>query len=425
MIDYYFGAEPDDIKLIECFRGLGKSQLSMEFSLYCLCESIDDYVLLVGSTQDLTNDLVTSCSLMLEDTVIPNAKVHRAVEGILEIDRGNGDICYLVAKSTGSKLRGVAKGKKRHRPSRIVLDDISSDDLVANRVRMARANRWIASALLPTLRPGGIVIGSGTPQHKSDPFMSLVGVYGSLKIPISIAAWPDRFDENWITRKKEQFNKLGQMRSWKQEFDLVLTDAESQLFDMNKITYATEIPEDTVCFMTCDLAFSEKSGADYSGLIVNGVDEQGNWFIYPVAGRWKPSETAGKIFELVNKFNILDVGIEAGASMIAVKEHLDELMLQYQSYFNIIELKHGGKSKISRVSALEPVVQMGRLHIVDNGDAAEMLIEQMELTDSLTIASGNDDLIDALAYQLDMNARYYVDHGEYSREEYEDALYGD
>lgn len=98
-------------------------------------------------------------------------------------------------------------------------------------------------------------------------------------------------------------------------------------------------------------------------------------------------------------------------------------MSQYQTYFNIIELKHGGKSKISRVSALEPIVEMNRLHIIDNGDAAEMLVEQMELTDSLTIASSHDDLIDAMAYQLDMDVRYYEDHDEYTREEYEDAIY--
>ncbi len=215
------------------------------------------------------------------------------------------------------------------------------------------------------------------------------------------------------------------LREYKQEFELILTDAETQLFDMKRVKFVEESDADDLSvtwFMTCDLAFSEKSGADYSALTCVGVDKDGGWYVYPVAGRWKPSETANQIFRLINRFNILDVYIEQGASMIAVKEHLERLQLDYQSYFGINELKHGGNSKIS-ISALEPVVNAGRMTIIDNGDAAEMLVEQMELTDHLTVAASHDDLIDSLAYMVQVST-YHSDNSNDlpSREDYEESL---
>ena len=418
MIDYYVDVEPDGIGMIQCHRGLGKTQLSMEFSLFCICEGYEKYILFVGGTQDLSNDIIGSASELATD--VKNITVTRSVEGVLEIINANGEPAYMIAKSTGSKLRGIAKGKVRQRPTAIVLDDIVSDDLVLNRLRMARANSWITSALLPTLVPNGKVFGSGTPMNQSDPFMTLCNNFGSFKIPLTDSSFPDRFTTEYITKQKDKYIRLGQLRDYKREFELVLTDSETQLFDMNKVKFVSEadMPTDLTWFMSCDLAFSEKESADQSALICNGIDSDGNWYIFATAGRWKPSETASKIFELVNRWSILDVGVEQGSSLIAVKEHLEQMMLDYQNFFNVIELKHGGKSKISRISALEPVVNMNKLYIVDNGDYAEDLVEQMELTDSSGCKATHDDLIDALAYMVQMDTYFNDDSRVHTRDDY-------
>ncbi len=392
MIDYYFDTLPDDIKMVECHRGIGKSQLGMEFSLYCVCEGIEEYILFVGGTQDLTNDLIASAALLLEDTSIPGVSVKRSVEGVLEVNT-HGNVGYLVSKSTGSRLRGVAKGKRRVRPSLIVLDDIVDDQLILNSLRMARANRWLTSALLPTLSPGGKTIGSGTPMHKADPFMTLVESFGSYKIPLSKTSFPDRFTPSYIKRKKSQYEKLGQLRDWKREFELVLTDAETQLFDMSKVGFITEdkLPGNLTWYMACDLAISHKSGSDYSAFVCVGIDKHGTWYVVPYMGQYKPSQSASKIMELQNRYEILNIGVEQGATYLAMIEHLDTLMQEYQNYFYINELKHGGIEKHSRIKALEPVINSGRIVIVDNGLAAEMLVEQLELTDNESCSAKHDD----------------------------------
>ncbi len=411
LIDYYSEAEPDGISMAEVHRGWGKSQWNMLYSLYLVCEGIEPYVLFVGGTQDLTNDLIASASEMLEDTAIPGVSVKRSVEGILEVNTAIGTVGYLIAKSTGSKLRGVAKGKNRVRPSLIVLDDIVSDDLVLNRLRMQRANRWFTSALLPTLSPGGKTIGSGTPMNNGDPFMTLVSNFGSYKIPLSATSFPDRFTPGFIERKKNQYVKLGRLRDWKREFELILADDETQLFDMAKVQSISESDfrekQNLTFYLAGDLAISQKSGSDYSAFIVIAIDEYGQWYVEPHRGHYKPSQSAAKIIELQNKYEILQIGIEQGATYLAMIEHLDTLMQDYQNYFYVQELKHMGIEKHARIKALEPLIAMGRLTIVDNGEVAEALMEELELTDMESCNASHDDLLDALSYGLKMVPRYY------------------
>jgi len=415
MLDHYF-ADDSYIKPIKAFRGSAKSTNTCYTALH-RAENIDaHYTLIISDTATQAEALIADISDMLRDSSLRYTVV-RDVNGEIEL-LVNGKRYFIVGKGAGSSMRGIKRNRKR--PDLMILDDVVNDELVMNRLRVDRLNRWFYKALLPSLDPTGEIYVVGTPLSQNDLFMHLCSLHNTIEIPLTDTAWPDRFTPEWIERKKNEYKAAGMLREYKQEFELVLTDSETQLFDMSKVKFVSEsdIPTDLTWFMTCDLAFSEKSSADFSALICNGVDTDGNWFILPTQGRWKPSETANKIFELVSRFHILDVGIEAGASMIAVKEHLEQLQLDYQSYFNIIELKHGGRSKISRISALEPVVNAGRLNIIDNGDDAESLTEQMELTDSHSVMSSHDDLVDSLAYMVQMDL-YSAESREFSREDYE------
>ena len=401
MLDHYFTAT-SYIKPVKAFRGSAKSTNTCYVALHRVEEPTAHYTLIISDTATQAEALVADISDMLRDSFLPY-KVVRDVAGEIELMH-NGKRYFIVGKGAGSSMRGIKRNRKR--PDLIILDDIINDELVMNRLRVDRLNRWFYKALLPSLAPDGLIYAVGTPLSQNDLFMHLCSLHDTIEIPLTDDAWPDRFSPTWIANKKAEYQRAGMLREYKQEFELLLTDAETQLFDMNKIQFIDEddlSSLDLTWFMACDLAFSEKDSADLSALVCLGIDDDGHWFIYPTSGRWKPSETAGHIFELASRFNILDIGIEQGASMIAVKEHLDQLMLDYQQYFNITELKHGGKSKISRISALEPIVAARRMTIVDNGSDAEALTEQMELTDAMTVASSHDDLIDATAYLVQMN----------------------
>jgi len=263
----------------------------------------------------------------------------------------------------------------------------------------------------------------GTPMVQGDIFDLICENNPVLDVPLDEDAWRDRFSPEYIERTKAEYKKMGMLREYKREFELVLADGDTQLFDMDRVSIVGEdaVPKDLTWFMCVDGAFSDKTGADMSAVVLVGLSEDGKWYVHAEGGRWKPSETAEHIVRLASDFNVIDIGMETGSSFIAISEHLERVMLAQQQYFNVIELKHGGRSKISRISALEPVVNMRLLHIIDNGEHAEMLVEQMELTDSFSCAAKHDDLLDALAYFVAMDM-YWDENSNvvYERSDYED-----
>ena len=400
MLDHYF-TDKSYIKPIKAFRGSAKSTNTCYVALHRVEDEDAHYTLIISDTATQAEALIADISDMLRDSKLPYTIV-RDVNGEIELIYNNKRY-FIVGKGAGSSMRGIKRN--RNRPDLIILDDIINDELVMNRLRVDRLNRWFYKALLPSLDPEGEIYSVGTPLSQNDLFMHLCSLHDTLEIPLTDGVWKDRFSNEWIRKKKQEYLDAGMLREYKQEFELILTDSETRLFNMKKVRYINEdaIPDNLNWVLVCDLAISEQDSADYSALVAVGIDENGLLYFYPTQGRYKPSETAGKIFELVNKFNILDVGIEQGATYLAVKEHLDMQMLDYQTYFNINELKHQGKAKISRIKSLEPIVNSGRMTIIDNGEDAEVLVEQMELTDNDRCMAKHDDILDACAYITSMD----------------------
>lgn len=417
ILDHYF-KDGSYIKPVKAFRGSAKSTNTCYVALHRVEDVDAHYTLIISDTASQAESLVADISGMLRESNLPY-KVVRDVAGEIEL-LYRGKRYFIVGKGAGASMRGIKRGRKR--PDLIILDDIVNDQLVMNRLRVARLNRWFYKALLPSLDPDGTIYAVGTPLSQNDLFMHLCSLHPTLSIPLDEDAWPSRFSAEWIAAKKAEYVNAGMVRAYKQEFELVLSDSENQLFDIGKVQFVSEIdvPDDLTWFMMCDLAFSEKDSADYSALVCLGIDRDNRWYVHTTQGRWKPSETAGQILALVNRFGILDVNIEGGSSYLAVIEHLDRLRLEYQTYFNVIEMSHLGKSKISRISALEPVANAGRLIIVDTGEDSEALVEQMELTTAEGCFATHDDLLDALS--MGVRARlYYGGERTISRHDYEEA----
>ncbi|RLA62046.1 MAG: hypothetical protein DRQ78_08290, partial [Epsilonproteobacteria bacterium] len=277
---------------------------------------------------------------------------------------------------------------------------------------------WITSALLPTLSPGGRTIGSGTPMHKADPFMTLVAAFGSHRIPLSNTSFPDRFTPEFIARKKAQYEKLGQMSDWRREMELVITSSEDRVFESEKIKFISidDLPDDLVFFMTVDGAFSEKETADVSAITVLGVDSFQNWYAIPYGLKAAPNKVGDKVLELAAKYNVDNVGIEKGSFKLAIGPHLEETMPAYQVWFTIHDLNTSG-SKLSRIKALSGVINTGRLTIVDTGDDAEELTDQIELTTHEGVMSTHDDFIDSLCQAMQLDTTWYPQR-TYNREDY-------
>jgi len=409
IIDHYTSTGSNEYGLLQIFRGAGKSQLTIEYALYCLCEGIEQYVLFVGSTIEMASELVNTASDLAES--IPYIKVTRRIDGTLEIINKNGEPAFMVAKSTNSKLRGIAKsgsGYHRVRPTMICLDDIVFEELVENPYRIKKSISWLYGSLFATLVPGGRVIGSGTPLRQGDPFMHLFDIHGGVKIPLEYGLWEDRFTTEWIDKKQDEYKRAGQWREYLREFRLELTDDTDKVFDIKKIDLINEedVPNDLSWFITLDGAFSEKDSSDYSAFACVGLDSKGIWYVAMYDMKDKPQEVINKLFELQAKYRALDIGIEKGNFKLAMEYDINQKQLDYQQYFTIRELSVSG-SKLSRIKALAPIVEARRMKVIDTGEPTERLLEQMDLISQEAINSRNDDHVDSLSQVIQMVPTYY------------------
>jgi len=402
ILDHYFGSD-DYIKPVKAFRGSAKSTNTCYVALHRVENPKSHYTLIVSDTASQAESLVMDISDMLRGSDLPY-KVIRDVRGEIELEYG-GKRYFIVGKGAGASMRGIKRNRRR--PDLIILDDIINDELVMNRVRVDRLNRWFYKALLPSLAPDGEIYAVGTPLSQNDLFMKLCEQHPTIEIPLEPGVWPDRFSDEWIERKRREYQDAGMLREWKQEYSLILTDSETRVFDTSRINVVDEssLPGSLTWYCTLDGAFSEAQSADYSAFAVVGIDGYGRWFVAPYGLRSGINEVIDKLFELQSRYGFIEVGIEKGSFRLAVQHEIERRMFDYQQYFTVNELNTAG-SKISRIKALVPVVGSGRLTIVDTGEDAELLMEQLELTDSTACLASHDDHIDALCQMLQMPLHY-------------------
>lgn len=154
-------------------------------------------------------------------------------------------------------------------------------------------------------------------------------------------------------------------------------------------------------YLTVDPAISLSRDADQSALVVAGQFQSRIIRVVDrVAGRWVPHELVDRIFELVAKWKLHRIGIESFTFQKTLKYAVQAEQRKRNIFFSIDELgaRRGGKdpllTKEARIRRLQPYFEQGLIEI-----RHDMKDLEMEL---LAFPRGrHDDLLDALAYQLD------------------------
>jgi phage terminase large subunit-like protein len=103
-----------------------------------------------------------------------------------------------------------------------------------------------------------------------------------------------------------------------------------------------------------------------------------------------------KIFELYKLDRYEKIGIEETQYTIGLKPFLDDEMRRRNIFLPIVPLKHKGVKKEIRIRGLIPRFESGSIFLIEKEN--EALEEEM-----LTFPVGkHDDILDALAYQLEI-----------------------
>lgn len=167
---------------------------------------------------------------------------------------------------------------------------------------------------------------------------------------------------------------------------------EAQPFKEEWFKYYDTLPTGLIYFMTIDPAISTSAHADFTAIIVVGVDYDHNWYICEARqSRARPMETINELFTLAEKYQpIMCLGVQKFILEKFLQAMLQTEMEKRDRYFPVKELPTDTRqSKQARILSLQPRLHAGKIWFRrDQWD----LLEQFRMYPQVK----HDDLLDAV-----------------------------
>jgi predicted phage terminase large subunit-like protein len=368
-------------KVVAAGRRCGKSRLAAWTMIIRALQADKCTVFYVAPTQGQARDILWGLLEELAHPVIASKHVNN-----MEFKLINGSRICLKGGDRPDTMRGVSL-------EYLVIDEYADvkQQVFEEILRPALADRK------------GDCLFIGTPKGRNH-FYDLYVYADSGKDP-SFQAWHFTSYDN-ETLDPEEINLAKKSMSsfaFRQEFMSSFEALGSEIFKEEWVQFDEEEPDIGDYYIAIDLAgFQDNSSTskknkrlDSTAISVVKVNEHG-WYVKEIIyGRWTLEQTAQKIFNAVDKFQPVSVGIERGIAKQAVMSPLQDLMRQRSRYFRVEELTHGNQKKIDRIVwALQGRFENGRVTLAKGEWNSEFLDQLFQFPNHLV----HDDLIDSLAY---------------------------
>jgi len=450
-----------DTIVIECMRGAAKTLLVS--SLLSVHDSIYNnvhFTVIASNADDMAQRIVSDAKNFIRSDkfgmMFPNAQIVKDKRMLIEVaddsENGFGEFQIL---SRGRKSQATGLRFKHNRIDRFIGDDLEHPEEAYSQEIVDAHETYINEVVRPALTPGkgliiligtpfahdcttrrfsrkkgvmtlrypllvdnslgGIFMGDGRTENKSQAELSdMLGIEEGKSI------WEDRFPTAWVEneREKAHINGVSDFGSWLRQFMLDPRPPGSIQFDMAAIRYINpnDITKKLNVFILCDYAYSKQSWADESAIVVVGVDDENNFYVlYADKDKWGDVVTTEKLFEVAMRFkdNLRLVGVET-RSFGFVQKRMIEAKRENNITFGLTELKPAGRAKSERIKAVTHIVEDGRLFMVRGLYKLEKEMRNFHGEDM----KHGDDLMDALAYMLDVA---YTPQTEKTKEELDKA----
>lgn len=214
-------------------------------------------------------------------------------------------------------------------------------------------------------------------------------VYKKAILPDGSLLFPQKLTAEFLENAKRT---MGTYLFANQYLNEILPD-ENRAFKKEWFKYYQSLPKNRTTFAFIDPAISQQDGADYTGIVVQHVDEQNRRFVeYAARHRMTPSEIVDFCFKINDQFKPNVIGVEDVAFQKALIYMLTDEMKRRDKMLPIAAVKPPtDKTKEMKIHAsLGPRFEWGQVFL--NQGLFDLEIEL------LTFPRGaHDDLIDALA----------------------------
>lgn len=328
----------------------------------------------------------------------------------------------VVAKGAEQKLRGMLWNGQR--PDLIIIDDLLNEELVANKDRRDKLRRWVYGSLIPCRSTKGIIRWVGTVMNLDDPFCSLMpnetakdtikedlrvwskrkkGMWRAVKymahtLDYSKLLWPQRNTVEYFKELRNDFEEQGIPEVYACEMLNNPVDDSIRYFRRGDFLpmSAEDFKKDLTFYITADLAISLKDRADYTAILVGGMDSNGKLYIKNcIRERLSGDEIVATLISLQKIYNPLAIGIEDTQISKALGPYINRTMQETGTYMNIVQLKPHRQDKLQRARSIQARMRSGMVSFDKSSD----WWPQFEDECMNFPRAKHDDVVDALSYQ--------------------------
>lgn len=409
LADKLMAVERGEIKRLMIFMPPrhGKSQLAtINFPAYYLGRNKKNEVIVASYSGELANDFGSKTR-----DIISNPTYQRIFMGLAlkEDDKSKGKWSTNEGGSyTSVGVGGAITGKGA---DLFVIDDpIKNSEEANSQVYRDKVWDWYRTTARTRLEKGAAMIVILTRWHDDDLAGRLLkldeGKWDVLCLP-AIAdvdeeyrkkgepLWPDKYTLDDLAELKKDVG----VYNWSALYQQKPIMNENQEF---KNIWFKSIPREQVMrlntrrYLTVDTAYSKKDAADYIGFTENYVDRENNWNIAGYRMKFDPKELTDYLFTIQELRAFERIGIEETAYTVGLMAYMNEEMRKRNKFLPIQMLKHNQVSKEIRIRGLIPRYGSGSIYHIAN--------ECKDLEDeAVAFPRGtNDDILDSLAYQLQL-----------------------
>jgi predicted phage terminase large subunit-like protein len=407
--------------------------ITFSFVLAAILFRQHDFVIICSGTtstsvlflQDIKNEIIDNKELQ-ELFGIPRDENDRVVfikdtEDDLILEFEDGHKIRIMAKGAEQKLRGLKWGSKR--PDLIVGDDLEDDEQVLNKDRREKFRKWFMGALIPARAMHGKVIIVGTILHLDSLLERLMpaetssntvheglkmyskrklGMWYSIKYKahdenFKTILWKERYNKGWFEEKYTEYLRQGMPEIYAQEFLNKPLDESNLYFKRSDFLPMSEDDRkaDLNYYVACDFAISEKDRADYTVMVVGGMDSNGMLHIKNVIReRMDGFSIVETMMALQRLYQPVCFGIEDMQISKAIGPFLNRAMVEANTFLNIIPLKPHKTDKISRARSIQARMRAGAVKFDKQAEWYGGLESEMMRFPR----DRHDDQVDAIAY---------------------------
>lgn len=313
--------------------------------------------------------------------------------------------CKILIRGTGQKVRGLRYGA--YRPTLTIIDDGEGDANTATPAQREKFRRWLDAAVIPGSDDAKLIfVGTIIDEeaylnkiagskaytkegnHRAKGWKSLFyqaiiqdnkkGLFTSSgkevldKANIPTVLWKDRRPYKWLNARREELKNQGDVAYFYQEYQNMPMDDSFRVFRKKDLRYwegyylyenghsfimrrdqgnKEKIPINV--FMGVDPASSENIKADYTVIMVIGLDSEYNIYIIDYfRGQVTPMDGADQLFDMCEQYHPKEVKIEeTGHVMLA--DYVRRRSKEMGKFWNI-NPKKAIKTKFYRIKQLQP-----------------------------------------------------------------------